>query len=175
MNKLNITIYSQRLMISPLTINDAPFMFQLLNTDGWIKYIGDRNIGNEDDARSYIIKILSNPTYAYNVIRLKDSPNPVGLVTLLLRDNHEYPDIGFALLPQYLRQGYALESSRALLAEMLKTNNYHTITGITLEENVSSIKTLTQLGLSFKEKYISDDVELCRFSSPVENLKLRNA
>ena len=35
---------SDRLLIRPLSIIDAAFMLQLMNTPGWIGFIGDRNV-----------------------------------------------------------------------------------------------------------------------------------
>jgi RimJ/RimL family protein N-acetyltransferase len=34
---------TERLILRELDIQDAQFMFQLLNSPGWIKYIGDRS------------------------------------------------------------------------------------------------------------------------------------
>ena len=35
---------TERLLISKVTIEDAPFFVELMNTPHWLKYIGDRNI-----------------------------------------------------------------------------------------------------------------------------------
>lgn len=61
MENTKTTINTNRLLIKPLSENDKQFIFELLNTDGWIKYIGNRNIGSEADATAYIKKIVKNP------------------------------------------------------------------------------------------------------------------
>jgi len=45
---------TERLILKPTSIEDAEFIFELLNTPKWIKYIGDRNIKTIENARGYI-------------------------------------------------------------------------------------------------------------------------
>ena len=33
---------------------DTEFIIQLLNSPGWLKFIGDRNVKTEDDAKAYL-------------------------------------------------------------------------------------------------------------------------
>ena len=51
-------ILTDRLLIRPITVGDANFIYSLVNSNGWLKYIGDRNIRNNQDAENYIQKIL---------------------------------------------------------------------------------------------------------------------
>ena len=41
------TIESERLFLRPLTLEDAELILQLLNTDGFIKYIGEQERKND--------------------------------------------------------------------------------------------------------------------------------
>lgn len=41
---MDLTLETKRLLIRPIEISDAELMLQLLNTEGWLKYIGDRNV-----------------------------------------------------------------------------------------------------------------------------------
>ena len=47
-------IQTPRLTLRELTPNDAPFMLELLNSPGWLTYIGDRKVHNLLDARQYL-------------------------------------------------------------------------------------------------------------------------
>lgn len=172
MNKLNKSLYTDRLVISPITVNDVDFMFEILNSEGWLKNIGDRNIKTAEDAVNYIKKISDNPTYSYNVIALKETNTSIGLVTLLLRDNQKNPDVGFALLPNFTKKRYALEASKAFLNAMLTLNPYENVIGITLESNVASIRLLEALGLQFQEKYLDNEKELCRYGASKIDLQM---
>ncbi len=43
-----------RLILSKIAVDDAAFILELMNTPGWIKYIGDRNIKTVEQAATYI-------------------------------------------------------------------------------------------------------------------------
>ncbi|NCQ11962.1 MAG: hypothetical protein GW809_07455 [Bacteroidetes bacterium] len=41
---------TNRLLIKPLHINDSDFMFELANSDTWLRFIGDKKIYSHADA-----------------------------------------------------------------------------------------------------------------------------
>jgi len=45
---------THRLTLSKITVEDAPFILELMNTPGWLKYIGDRNIKTVEAAAEHI-------------------------------------------------------------------------------------------------------------------------
>lgn len=147
-------------MIRPITRDDREFIFQLVNTEGWIRNIGDRNIRDTKDAEAYIQKILDNGNYYYHVIELKETLQPIGLVTLLHRAHRQVPDIGFALLPEFERQGYAYEASAGYLDQVARTGSFSKIIGITVPDNQSSIRLLERLGLSYESNEIENGQSL---------------
>ena len=49
---------TNRLIISELSLEDAPFFLKLVNTPNWIKYIGDRNLKTVKDAEDYIFGLV---------------------------------------------------------------------------------------------------------------------
>lgn len=98
---------TDRLFIRQLSETDAGFIFELLNTESWIRYIGNRNIHSEADALAYIRKINENQNTTYYTVTLKETNTPAGLVTLIKRDYLDFRDIGFAFLPAYGGRGYA--------------------------------------------------------------------
>jgi hypothetical protein len=75
-------INTERLKITPLLEKDAAFIVELLNTEGWIKNIGDRNIRSEKDAKEYIQKVTNNLHITYWTVKLKHERLPIGLVTI---------------------------------------------------------------------------------------------
>lgn len=143
----NIT--TERLRIRPISITDAKFMINLVNSDGWLKFIGNRNILTIHDAEKYICNILENNNFYYNVFELKANRKAIGIITFLKRDDEQYPDIGFAITPQYEKNGYTLEASKAYLNKLKESNAYNNIIAITLPNNLSSKKLLTKLGLIY--------------------------
>lgn len=145
-----------RLKITPLLEEDASFIVELLNTDGWIKNIGDRNIRSQKDARGYIEKVNNNPHITYWTVKLKKEELPIGLVTIIKRDYLPSKDVGFAFLPQFFHKGYAFEATKAVLLAMVSSNGLDIILAISQPDNKSSIKLIEKLGLKF-EKMINHE------------------
>jgi len=155
------TIESERLFLRPLTLEDAEFILQLLNTDGFIKYIGDRNVRTIEQAKDYL---LNGPLKSYKVngfglslAELKTDRTPVGMCGLLKRDYLDHADIGFAFLPDHTGKGYAYEIAKEIIHYGLNELQMKKIFAIVLSENSSSIKLLKKLGFRYEKNFISPD------------------
>ncbi len=157
---MNTNYKTERLVLRELTAADNQFIFELVNTAGWIKFIGDRNIKTNEDADNYIQKIISNPNIGYRVVTLADSLTAIGLVTFIKRNYLDYHDIGFAFLPYYNKQGYAFEATKEVLNELLNSGEHSTILASTIPENTSSIQLLKKLGFSFTKKITHEGLAL---------------
>jgi RimJ/RimL family protein N-acetyltransferase len=148
------TIETDRLIIAEFTTADAAFILAITNTAGWLQFIGDRGIRNITDAENYIINgpMASYAKFNHGLCRvsLKSSGEPIGICGIIKRDTLENKDIGFAFLPQYTGNGYALEAASAVLAATKKQFMQERIAAITLPENERSINLLTKLGLAFE-------------------------
>ena len=141
---------TSRLLITPLAKSDDNFIFQLVNTEGWMQFIGNRNITSLVAAGAYIQNILVNKNSSYWVVKLKDSEEKIGIVTYIKRDYLEHHDIGFAFLPLYWREGYAFEATNAVLNKIIREQNISHILATTLPANVGSIKLLQRIGFVFE-------------------------
>jgi [ribosomal protein S5]-alanine N-acetyltransferase len=159
------TYQSERLQLYPLTIEDAAFLFELVNTDEWVQFIGQRDVKNLDDAAAYIRKILDNVNVSYLVIHLKETQTPIGIITLIKRDYLDAHDIGFAMLPVYAGKGYAYEAAKQVLDEEITSGRHHTIAAITMSSNERSINLLKKLGLHFEKQVEESGEELLVFST----------
>ena len=162
---------TNRLILSKITVQDAPFFVELMNTANFIKYIGDRNIKSIEDAASYlengIIKSYQENGFSYYKVELEeDIGNILGIVGILKREQLECPDIGFAFLPQNEGKGYAFEATSELMCLAKEKFNIAKVSAITLEVNKSSIKLLEKLGLIFEKKVkpFDNDEELLLFA-----------
>ena len=158
---------TERLFIRPIQLEDSEFILELVNSEGWLKFIGDRNIKNKLDAENYIKKILGIPLFFYSVFELKTTGEKLGIITFLNRENKEYPDIGFALLPQFEKNGFTFEASSKYMETLKESGNYKIITGITIPENSKSIKLLEKLGLTFQENVTEDEKIILIYSKEI--------
>ncbi len=163
------TFETERLFIKPTSTNDAAFINELLNTPKWIKYIGDRNIKNENDAKTYIkarmLPQLEELGFSNYTVSLKASGTKIGTCGLYNREGIDGVDIGFAFLPEYENKGYAFEAANRIKQAAFEDFNLTKISAITLPENKSSQKLLKKLGLTFKDiiRIPNDDEDLMLF------------
>lgn len=143
---------TDRLIIEPLSESDTDLIIELVNSEGWIKFIGHRSMKSEADACAYIQRVNANQNVKYWIAKLKDTKKSIGLVTLIKRDYLEHSDIGFAFLPAFSNKGYAYEATRSVLIDWVKCNGHTYVLGETLPENNTSIKLLRKLGLKFEKE-----------------------
>jgi len=149
--KMQPNLSTQRLLLDIISENDHEFIHSLVNSRGWLQFIGDRNIHTETDSVEYIKRIKKTPDFFYWVVRLKDTNIPIGIISFLKRSYLEYFDIGFAFLPEFYGRGYAYEAAERILSIANKKAEYPTILATTVPDNISSIKLLTKLGFSFEK------------------------
>jgi ribosomal-protein-alanine N-acetyltransferase len=139
---------TERLLLLPLTLAYDEFILQLVNTTGWLRFIGDRKIHNTADARAYIEKINNSPAFTYWVVIPNGKQEPAGIITFIQRDYLDYPDIGFAFLPEYAGQGYAFEAAQMVIDDLIGRQVTPHLLATTIAENVRSISLLTNLGFT---------------------------
>jgi RimJ/RimL family protein N-acetyltransferase len=147
-------IETERLILRRLSVDDAPFILQLLNEPSFVRYIGDKGVRNLDDARRYI---LDGPVASYEqngfglyLVELKENARPIGISGILKRPGLPDPDIGFAFLPAYWSQGYAVESAAGVMRHARDVLGLKRILAITWRDNEASAKLLGKIGLRFE-------------------------
>lgn len=147
---------TERLTLRELNENDTSFIIELLNSEGWLKNIGDRNVKSVEQAREYLIngpiKGYKDNGYGLSLVELKNEKIPIGMCGIIKRDTLDLPDIGYAFLPRYHRQGYAFEIAQQVLIYAKVELNLTEILAITIPENEPSIKLLNKLGFNFHKK-----------------------
>lgn len=164
------TYQTQRLILNELSLQDEAFVYELLNTDEWKKFIGERNIKTKEDAGNYIQKIINNTSINYWVVQLIEGKIPLGIVSLIKRDYLDHPDIGFAFLPKYFNKGYATEATTIVINDFIRQPNHQCLLATTVKENKNSIKLLEKLGLSFEKEIQNENVTLLVYSASVRQL-----
>ena len=166
MVKKDPTYETERLIIRPTTTADAAFIYEVMNTEGWLKHIGDRGIKTEEDAKNYILEKMRPQQerlgYSNNTVIRKSDGVKMGSCGLYDREGLEGVDIGFAFLPQYGKKGYAFEAATKIKELALKEFGLTQINAITTPANLKSQKLLEKLGLQFVKliHLPNDDTEL---------------
>ncbi len=153
---------TSRLKIRELTSEDAAFILALTNEPATIENIGDKGLRSVADAQRFISSgpwtAQQKPGYGQFAIELKHSGELIGVCGILYRIKLDLTDIGFALMPQYWRQGFAFEAASAVMDYGHNTLGISNIVGLTSKTNVASINLLKKLGMRFETMIsMSDD------------------
>ena len=86
----------------PLTEADAQFILQLLNTDGWKRYIGDRGVTDEASAIAYLqrspMRLEREQGMSFYQVCKKDDGTPIGAAPRYLLVGPELETIAERLL-----------------------------------------------------------------------------
>jgi len=170
-NRIKI-VSTDRLDIHLVDTNDAAFILEILNSPGWLAYIGDRGVRTLEDAEKYIQEkfVTSYELNGYAIYKMSTigANTPIGLCGFVKRDFLEHPDIGFAILEPWEGKGYMLEAAKALLDYGKTALNFSTVLAFTNVENPKSQSLLIKLGLQAngKIKPYEDEEELLLFSTP---------
>ncbi len=145
---------TERLVLRKLTLDDAQFIFELVNEVAFIQNIGDKNVHDLDDAREYLTKgpLASYDQHGFGlflVIRKEDLA-PIGMCGIIQREEFDFPDVGFAFKSIYWRRGYASEAAAATLAWGYEEAGLAKIIAITSATNDASAAVLEKIGLRFE-------------------------
>ena len=155
---------TSRLKLIPTTIEDAPFLYELMNSPKWIQYIGDQKMDTVDKVKKYIKEIMlpqfTKLGFTNNTVVLKETNEKIGICGLYCRGNYpEELELGFALLPEFEQKGFGSESAARLIEFGFTQLPTKRITAITNFYNLDSQKLLLKLGFSFVKDEIEDSGE----------------
>jgi [ribosomal protein S5]-alanine N-acetyltransferase len=145
-------ISTARLTLHLISTDDHAFIQQLVNSKGWLTFIGDRNVHSTEDAIAYINKIISTKDLFYWVVKTKDTNTSIGIISFLKRSYLNHFDIGFAFLPQFQGAGYAYEAAKEVLKIVSSIPQHKTVLATTVPGNTKSIQLLMKLGLRFEKE-----------------------
>ena len=154
---MNYILETERLRLREFTLGDTSFILELVNSPGWLQFIGDRNIRTAERAETYL---QNGPISSYKVhgfglslVEEKESGKPVGMCGMIRRADLTEPDIGFAFLPAFTGLGYAFEMADATMRYAKEQLGLSEVVAITVPENERSIKLLEKLGMRYVKTF----------------------
>ena len=155
---------TERLLLREMdSARDAEFVFALLNTPKFIKYIGDRGVRSVEQARDFIEsryrQSYREHGFGLYMVELKEGDSRIGICGFVRRDSLPHPDLGFAFLPEYEGEGYGFESAKGVLEYGRKELDFTTVLAITSQDNDVSGKLLEKLGFIFDRVIAATDGE----------------
>ncbi len=158
---MHYILETERLRLREFTLNDSLFIIELLNSPGWLQFIGDRNVKTEEQAITYLengpLKSYTVNGYGLWLVETKEDEKPIGMCGIINREYLNNPDIGFAFLPGYHGQGYAFEVVSATMVYAKQHLKISKMEAITIAENERSIRLLEKIGLRFSKTFCFPD------------------
>ena len=140
---------TERTIIDTITLDDAEFIVALVNTPGWLRFIGNPDVSDVNDAKKYLksgfLRCYRENGYGYYLIRALDH-RPIGICGFLKKEHLEYADFGFALHDDWYGRGLGLESAEAVLNYGIEHYQFTVLDAVTSPLNVRSKRLLSKLG-----------------------------
>ncbi|MFZ6730675.1 GNAT family N-acetyltransferase [Undibacterium sp. Ji42W] len=147
-------ITTERLYLRTITTEDAAFYLALVNDPAFITNIRDKGLRTLEQAQTDIVNgPMANQKkigFSLYVMERKEDGQAIGLCGLVKRETLKNVDIGYALLPQFIGQGYASEAARATLEYANQHLRITKLAGITSPDNAASNKLLQSLGFKLE-------------------------
>ena len=147
-------LQTRRLVLRELSLDDAPFILELVNEPAFIRFIGDKGVRDIASAQDYITKgpLASYARHGYGLwlVQKMDSQESIGICGLVKRDTLLDVDIGYAFLARFRSQGYAFESACAVKDYAIHRMGFKRLLGVTDQDNLMSIKVLEKIGLKYE-------------------------
>lgn len=155
-NKQKVILKTDRLILRQFDLTDVAFILQLLNSPGWLAYIGDRGVRTVAQAEAYLMEgpmaSFASNGFGLAMVTLKENGVGIGMCGLIKREGLDDLDIGYALLPEYTRKGYAFEIASATLIYAKEQLRLRQLLAITDPKNQPSIRLLEKLGFRYEQE-----------------------
>ena len=163
-------IETERLLLTRLSYDHCEFISELVNEPSFKRYIGDKDVHSQEDARRYLregpIGSYEQHGYGLFLVSVRESDMPAGICGLVKREEFDDPDLGFAFLNRYRRRGYASESARAVLEYGFNELGLRRIIAMADPDNEPSVRLLERLGFVYERevRMPDDDQDISLFA-----------
>ncbi len=149
---------TERLFLREMTLADAPFMLELLNTPSWLAYIGDRGVYTIEQAERYLqegnLKSYAEHGFGFYLVVVKETGHLIGMCGLVKREGLDDIDIGFAFLPAFTGKGYGYEAASATLVYAKNTLKLARVVAIVHPDNEASISLIKKIGMVYEKQVV---------------------
>lgn len=148
-------IATDRLLLTPVTKQDAEALHQLWMHPRVRQYLFDDNVVPLSQTESFIAKSLKLSQTEHNELwlaRLKDSPAIVGFTGYWTFFDPPEVQLIYGLSSDYWGQGLATEMARAMVKYGFETHKFDVIRASANCPNVASIAVMKRLGMTFEKQ-----------------------
>ena len=157
---------TERCIIREMTEEDLDAVYQVYAAPSITRYMEGLYEDREKEleyTRSYIQHAYTFWGYGTWVIVKKSDNKIIGRVGFNLRDGYEEVELGFVIMEEEQKKGYAFECCEAVMKIGKEEYFFEAVQALVKEENVDSIKLCYKLGFRLVEKVCHEGEEYLRF------------
>jgi len=142
--QLYTELETDRLVLRPLTEDDFDRMYLLQSNPEVMRYIGMGKARTKKEARKVFELFLNHQKkwgFSFCTAFEKESGSLIGfigVVHLALDDNNPEIEVGYWLLPEFWKKGYATEGAKACIKWAFNHLSIEKVVGVTHPDNLAS-------------------------------------
>lgn len=144
------TLTGTRIILRPLTLNDASDIFAYANNPTVAQYVFWEPHTSIEDTKEFLKTILETKELMWG-IQLKDEQKIIGTCGFIAWNSiTKCLTIGYALQQDYWQKGYTKEALQLIIDYGFNALDAIRIEGICVVENIGSEKTMLSCGMEFE-------------------------
>lgn len=149
------TINTERLLLRPLTLDDAPAMFSHWVTDEdvarYVTWAPHTSLDETRELLSLWTKQYGQPDFYTWGMVLKETEELIGTFAFVsLSDRDQVAELGYAIGKNWWNQGYTTEAGQALLAFGFEQIGFNRIQAVHDVRNPASGRVMEKLGMTYE-------------------------
>jgi ribosomal-protein-alanine N-acetyltransferase len=152
---MKVILETDRLLLREFVEDDAEAFFQLNSDPEVLRFVPDKKLESVDQARQLLIDhpIADYRKYGFGrgACILKKTDEQIGFAGLKYLEELGEVDVAYRLMPAYWGLGLATEAARASVRLGFTKLGLKRIIGLTMPENLASVRVLEKTGLRYTE------------------------
>ena len=157
---------TDRCIIREMTEEDLDAVYKVYEGESVTRYMEGLYENRQEEleyTRSYIQNAYRFWGYGTWIIERKEDRKIIGRIGFNLRDGYEEAELGFVVMEEEQRKGYAYECCKEVLQIGQKEYEFDRIQALVKEENTASVKLCYKLGFKLEDKVTEKGEEYLRF------------
>jgi ribosomal-protein-alanine N-acetyltransferase len=152
---MKVILETDRLLLREFVESDAEAFFHLNSNPEVLRFVPDKKLESVDQARRLLIDhpIADYRKYGFGrgACILKRTGDQIGFAGLKYLEELGEIDVAYRLMPAYWGLGLATEAARASVRFGFTKLGLKRIIGLTMPENLASVRVLEKTGLRYIE------------------------
>jgi len=150
-----VILETDRLILRPFTMEDAPGVLEFSSNPEAQKHTGDVMRTTIEEVENVITNVWFSDYTKYGYGRFavvhKADNKIIGFNGIKYLSDIDETDLGYRFLPEYWGKGIATESSKAIVDYAFKNHKLDKLIGFVMLENPASSAVLKKLGFEFSK------------------------